>query len=247
MPQVHVLRIGSVTAVLGGIFTLAGNIIHPRAEGQLEDPETLLQIVAGSDIWVADHVIIAIGVTLLLGAFYGVTHSISDDSATAWAGLAWGVAIVGVGLGALLMLTEAVAVAGIAETWATSSGTEADLALAAGSALFHFSLALAAAAPLFLFGIAPMLTGRAILSSHEYPSWVGVAGMILGGIGVVANIGQVLTGVTTQSGLVLVPIGIVGVTVWMIYLGVVMWRRSIGSRAADDGVRPALQAERQTS
>ena len=66
MPQVHVLRIGSVTAVLGGIFTLAGNIIHPRAEGQLEDPETLLQIVAGSDIWVADHVIIAIGVTLLL-------------------------------------------------------------------------------------------------------------------------------------------------------------------------------------
>jgi threonine/homoserine/homoserine lactone efflux protein len=71
--------------------------------------------------------------------------------------------------------------------------------------------------------------------------------MILGGIGVVANIGQVLTGVTTQSGLVLVPIGIVGVTVWMIYLGVVMWRRSIGSRAADDGVRPALQAERQTS
>jgi hypothetical protein len=246
MPQTLVLRIGSVTAVLGGIFTLAGNIIHPREEGQLDDPETLLQVVADSDIWVADHMIIFIGVTLLLGAFYGVTHSISGESATAWARLAWGVAIVGVGLGALLMLTEAVAVAGIAETWATSTGPETELALAAGGALFHFSLALATAAPLFLYGIAPILTGRAILSSHDYPSWVGVAGMILGGIGVAANIGQILTGVTTQSGLVLVPIGIVGVTLWMIYLGVVMWRSSIRSRAADDGVRPASLAERQT-
>ena len=37
---------------------------------------------------------------------------------------------------------------------------------------------------------------------------------------------QLFTGVTTLTGLVLLPIGIVVVTLWIIYLGVLMWRKS---------------------
>lgn len=86
-------------------------------------------MVAGADIWVADHVVLLIAVALFLGAFYGLTHSIIGELGTVWARLAWGVAIIGVGLGLVFMLTEAVALPPLADTWANSSGVEKDLAL----------------------------------------------------------------------------------------------------------------------
>jgi hypothetical protein len=224
--QLLVLRIGGVSAIVGGVLVLVGNIVHPREPGQLDDASALLEVIVDSEIWVADHLMIMIAMTLLLGAFYGVTHSITSGPGVVWAHLAWGMSIVGVGLGVAFMLTEAVAMAGLAETWAASSGNEKDLALAAGNALFHLSLALAAGAPLFLFGATPVLVGLAMLGSIEYPSWLGWVGVILGFIAVAGGLVQILTGVTSQTGLVLVPIGIVTVTLWILYLGVVMWRRS---------------------
>lgn len=226
MSERLVLRIGGMAAIVGGILVLVGNIVHPRELGQLDEASALLEVIAGSEIWVADHLVIMIAITLLLGAFYGVTHSITRGSGVVWAQLAWGTSIVGVGLGVAFMLTEAVAMAGLAETWVASSGNEKDLALAAGNALFQLSLALSAGAPLFLFGATPVLVGLAMLGSSEYPSWLGWVGVILGFIALAWGLVQVLTGVTTQTGLVLVPIGIVTVTLWILYLGILMWRRS---------------------
>ncbi len=74
-----------------------------------------------------------------------------------WAGLGWGAAIVGVATGLAFMMTEAVAVAALADDWATSSGADKVQALAAGDAIFQLSLTLAAAAALILFGVTPIL------------------------------------------------------------------------------------------
>jgi len=226
MSQRHALRIGAVAAVFGGTMLVVGNIIHPREPGQLNDAETLLTVVAGSPIWVADHVVIMIALALLLGAFYGLTHSITGESGTAWARLAWGVSLIGVGLGVAFMLTEIVAMPALANAWANNSGAEKELVLAAGSAIFQLSLALSAGAALFLFGAAPLLYGVAMLRSDDYASWLGSVGVIFGSVSTVASVIQLFTGVTTLTGLVLVPIGIVVVTLWIIYLSVVMWRRS---------------------
>ena len=226
MSERHTLRIGAVAAIFGGIVLVVGNIFHPREPGQLDNARNLLQVVAGSDIWVADHVLILIGIALFLGAFYGLTHSITSKSGTAWARLAWAVAIIGVGLGLAFMLTEVVALPSLADTWANSSGVEKDLALAAGSAIFQLSLTLSAGAPLFLFGIVPALYGVAMLGSDDYAPWLGWVGVIFGSVSTVASVIQLFTGVTTLTGLVLVPIGIFVITLWTIYLGVLMWRKS---------------------
>jgi hypothetical protein len=220
------LRIGGVAGIIGGILTLAGNVAHPRESGQLDDAETLVRVVADSRVWVADHLIIMIGITMLLGAFFGLTHSITSETGRTWAFLAWGVAIIGVGLGIAFMLTEAIAMTALAEIWAASSGIDRDIALGAGSALFQLSLALSTGAALVLFGVAPVLVGRAILASNDYASWTGWVGLVAGAMGVAANLIQSFSGVSTQSGLVLVPIVIVAVTLWMVYLGASMLRRA---------------------
>ena len=226
MSQQQVLRVGGVGAVIGGVLVLVGNIIHPRESGQLDDAATLLAVASDSRIWVVDHLIIMIGIALLLGAFFGVTHSITGEAGAVWAQLAWGASIIGVGVGVVFMLTEATAISVLAETWAASSGPEQGLALAAGTALFELSLTLSTGAALFLFGAAPALVGKAILRSDDYPSWLGWVGVIVGVIGIGANLVPILIGRTTQTGLVLVPMAIVLATLWIVYLGVLMWGRS---------------------
>ena len=71
-----------------------------------------------------------------------------------------------------------------------------------------------------------MLYGVALLGSRNFPSWVGWVGVVFGTIGCGAGVVQLVLGVTTLTGLVLVPISIVAVTLWIICVGVLMWRRS---------------------
>jgi hypothetical protein len=226
MSERLVLRIGGGTAMVGAVMVVAGNAIHPRESGQLDNAEALLSVVAGSSIWAVNHLILMVAIVLLLAAYYGLTHSITKEPGSAWARLGWGVAIVGAAIGVLFMLTEAVALRGIADTWAASSGVQRELALAAGDALFHLSLTLSTGAALFFFGICPILVGKAILGSTEYPAWLGRLGMVLGMLGVAVNGFQILSGVTSASGLILVPVSIIGITLWLGYSGVLMLRRS---------------------
>lgn len=65
MPERTLLRIGSDSAVLGAILLMVANALHPR--GDVEGAVATLKEIADSDIWVTDHLGIAIGALLVLG------------------------------------------------------------------------------------------------------------------------------------------------------------------------------------
>ncbi len=228
MTERNSARIGAMGAISGGILLLVGNVIHPRETGQLDDVEALLSVVASSEIWATVHTVLLLGVVLFLVGYAGVTATLTES---VWARLGWGLAIVGTGLAASFMITEAVALPPMAEVWSASSGESRESAIASALPLFHLSLTLSAGAALFLFGFTPLVMGRALVSSGRYQSWLGRAGIAVGSVGVGANLYQILTGVTTGTGLILVPAGIVAATAWMIALGVLTWRRSTEPRA----------------
>lgn len=219
------LRIGGVGALGGGILTLVGNILHPREAGQLEDVETFLNVAAGSEIWVIDHFLILIAVSLLLAAFFGLGRSFTSDAAHTWARFAWTVSIIGVVFALALMVTEATGVAVVADQWATATGTEQDMALGAGRVLLELSLVFSVGAMLFLFGATPLLFGVAMVTSDDYPNWVGWAGLIFGSVALAAGTIQVLTQQTDLAQLVLFPVAAIGITLWIIYVGVLLWRK----------------------
>lgn len=237
MPPRRALRIGAVAAVGGGTLALAGNILHPREPGQLDDAESLLAVAARSDIWVIDHLVILIAVTLLLLALYALSRSFTGEPARSWARFAWAMAAVGGVFALALMLAEATAMAALADTWANGSGTERDVALAAGSAIVELSLTLSVGGMLFLFGAAPLLFGLAMLNSDDYGPWLGWVGVLFGSLGVVTGVMQVLTRLATLTQFVLFPIAAVAITLWIVYLGVLMWRKSrhAGAETAGSG------------
>lgn len=198
---------------------LAGNVLHPREPGQLDNVVNFLDAVATSGMWVVVHTVLLIGITLLLCAYLGAASSLSEDQDSFWPQLGSGLAVVGGGLGVLFMLTEATAVQAIAADWAATSGDARQFAVAAATPLFHLSLTLSTAAAIFLFGLAPLAIGQALRTSGTYPAWLGRAGILVGLISVGANLFQVFSSMTTTSALILVPIGIAGATVWLISLG----------------------------
>ncbi len=226
MSQKQALKIGAVGAIVGGVIGLIANILHPRESGTLDNTEAFLEEVSGSDIWVADHFALMIAVSLLLAAFYGLTHSITGESGTIWARFGWGAGIVGVALGLTLILSDALAISELADTWADSSGAAKDLALAAGDAVTQINFALFTGLMLFLFGAVPVLYGVAMLRSTDYAPWLGWVGVIFGLVNLAAGVIQSFAGPKDLTAFVMFPIGSIVITLWIIYLGVLMWRRS---------------------
>ena len=180
MSHRYAMRLGGATAFSGGVLTFVGNIFHPREAGQLDSAANLFDVVVRHQMRVADHLVVAIGLALLLHGFYGVTQSISSAPGAVWARFAWHMAVIGVLLGLGLMLTEAVAVTSLAHAWQGAVGIEKDLLLAAGNAVFELSLTFSVGGMLFLFGVAPVLYGVAILNSTEYGAWPAGSACCLG-------------------------------------------------------------------
>ena len=96
MPDRTLLRIGSVSAVLGAILLMVANAIHPR--GDLEDAAATLKEIADSDIWVTDHLGIAVGALLVLGGLVAIYRSITTEPGAVWARLGFAGALVSTGL-----------------------------------------------------------------------------------------------------------------------------------------------------
>ncbi len=234
MSHQHALRIGAVGAIIGGVIGLVANILHPRESGTLDDVESFLEEVSGSSIWVADHFALVVAVSLLLAAFYGLTHSITGASGAIWARFAWGAGIVGVALGLTLLLSDALAISELADTWEESSGAARDLALASGSAVVEINFALFTGLMLLLFGAVPVLYGVAMLRSADYAPWLGWVGVIFGSLSLVAGVIQTFAGPKDLTAFVLFPIASIAITLWLIYLGVLMWRRSAEVAAPAD-------------
>jgi len=226
MPERHPLRTGAVAAIGGGLLALIGNILHPREPGQLDNAASLFEVVAHTRIWVADHFLISIALALLLNGFSALTRSITGERGSAWAGFAWNIAVIGIVFGLALMLTEATAVPALAEQWSNGSGPEKDLALAAGSAIFELSLTFSIGGMLFLFGLAPVLYGVAILTSHSYRPWLGWLGAVFGSVNVAGATIELFTGEPALTFFVLFPLAAIVITLWIIYLGVLMWQRA---------------------
>jgi hypothetical protein len=210
------------------VLTFVGNVLHPREAGQLDSAANLFDVVVRSHTWAADHFVIAIGLALLLHGFYGVTQSIRNQPGATWARFAWHMAIIGVVLGLALMLTEAVAVTSLAHAWYSGS-EDKDLLLAAGNAVFELSLTFSVGGMLFLFGAAPVLYGVAMLRSTEYRAWTAWVGVVFGLIGFAAAAIQVMSGESWLAFYVLFPIASITITLWITYIGFLMWRMAVSA------------------
>ena len=71
-----ILRIGSYAGIAGALLGLVGNLLHPATP--IGDPEGVARTIAGSRLWVPDHLAIVLGLILMLGGLVAIAHSLQD-------------------------------------------------------------------------------------------------------------------------------------------------------------------------
>ncbi len=223
MPERTLLRIGSVSAIAGAVFLIVFNVLHPPS-GAFDDTRAHLQGIADSGIYQAVHVGILVGALLLLGgqgrALY---RSIAAEPGAALARLGFAAALVGTATISLDIATDGIALKVVADAWASSQ----DPALFQAAYVLEQVVAGIFSIWIFvLLGVSFSLYGLAVALSDVYPKWLGWAALVVAiGAGLI-GLAEAFSGHSVVLTNILFPIASILLTVWMLVMGALMWRRA---------------------
>jgi hypothetical protein len=221
------LKFGAISAVLGAVLAIIGNVVHPRTPASsLGDPEAFLRLIAGSPLWVTAHVGLILGSLLFLGGLVALTYSLSAEEGSGLARLGLAGALVGSAMNFVVLALDGIAMKEVAESWASASGAEKGAALHAGAALYYLDFALFDVFVLTFFGVTFILYGLAVSAGNAYPRWLGWVA-VFGGLGAtLVGLVQAYTGTSQVTFLIIFPALAALLSFWLMVMGVLMWRRA---------------------
>ena len=222
MPERALLRIGSVSAIVGAVLLVIVNILHPRGT-EWGDTRGHLQEIADSGVYLGDHIGLLVAVLLVVGGLVALYRSISSGTAAALARLGFAAALVSGGFVAVEMALDGTAIKVVADSWASSQ----DAALfQAAYVLEQVNIALFSFLIFIFFGVTFILYGLAVALADVYPKWLGWAAFALGVAAAVLGLVQTYEGPSDLLTNILFPVVSIFLTVWVFVIGVLMWRRA---------------------
>lgn len=218
------LRLGAVSAVLGALLAGVGNILHPVTPR--DDPAGAARVVADSGQWTAVHLVIVLGTLLIPVALIAVRRSLAGDGlGEALARVGVYTATIGTAVGMVLLILDGVAAKQLADQWAAAPASDKQTALALFAAHETENFALAGLFNMAYAGVPFVLFGLALTRSAAYPHVLGWIAVVAGTGSIFAGLFQSLSGRPTTTSLILTVVGPTVITVWVLVVGVLMWRR----------------------
>lgn len=220
LPDRTLLRIGAVSAVLGVVVLIGGNAIHGG-----DDPANLavsLPQYAANGNWVVAHILQFLGFLLILGGLVGLHRSIPAEPGVALARLGLATALVAVGVFGANQAVDGIAIKFVAEEWVNAPAEEKEVAFRLAEAVRHIEIGTSSFSALIL-GMSIVLYGLAIAVSDVYPRWFGWVGV---SIGLAWGVSGVVIAYVGFSQHVLIGWLSMAVALWVLVIGVLMWRRT---------------------
>jgi uncharacterized protein DUF4386 len=219
-----VFIIGGVSAIVGSLMGMVGNLIHPATP--LDDPEGVARVIAESDAWTAIHLVITFGIVLMLGGLVALYQSIRHGMAGALARFGLAAAIVGIAIGVILVMLDGVAAKHLADEWAIASQEERAMALRIVLANETINFALASSFNIVFAGVTFILFGLGVAYSGVYRRSLGWIVVVAGIASVGAGLIQAFAGEPTIASQVLTIIGPTVITLWLLAIGVLLVRKA---------------------
>lgn len=221
MPDRSTLRIGSACAIVGGVLALITNLLHPRLS-EFDDYVTAeLRLVADSDGWIPIHLGLLLGTLLISAGLYVASRTLADQGVDGLRRLAVGSLLVGTAAAVMTVAIDGYATKAVADAWAAAQD---DVTLATGTAVAEIGWAAFMSLVLVYLGTTPALIGWAVARSRAYPAAFGWPVVILGLLAVVSGVMGMLDG-PSATFFLLFTISSGLLTVWVIAIGILMWRR----------------------
>lgn len=217
------LKLGAVTAIAGAIILMAGTMLHPLGADP-GDPVAAFTEYAANDLWIGSHLSQFLGVAMMFVGLVALNDSLKGERFACLAKLGVFVGVAALAITAVLQAVDGIALKLMVDDWVSASEGQKQSAFQATLAVRRIETGVASFMAL-LFGSALALFASAVAFSTIYPTWLGWLG-IGGGIGTIA--GGLLTmfsGFSTTAMNVAMPFNLI-LVVWMVVIGVLMWRRA---------------------
>jgi hypothetical protein len=221
--QQKLIRFTAVSAIVGAILAMIGNGLHPH----LTNPtlEAFLNLVATREDWLVVHLTVILSIFCIVGGLFGVYRTIHIEPAAGFAQLGFGLAIAGSTVVAVNVASDGFAMKHIATLWANASEAEQSALLPAAEVLYQSNLGFYTVWIFLFLGFPFMLYGLALIQSNSYPRWLGWAGLISGVGCIVVGCLQFVGGETSFLTTMFLVFSVT-ITLWMLAIGIFLWRKS---------------------
>ncbi len=165
-----------------------------------------------------------VAILLLLGGLAALYRSFTEEWGAALARLGFASALVSAAMTVVFLGgTDGIAMKVVADAWASSQ----DPALfQAGFVLEQINFGLFSMFIFIFFGVTFILYGLAVALTDVYHKWLGWAALVLGIAAALIGLVQAYNGPSTLVTNVLFPIVSILLTVWVLVIGVLMWRKA---------------------
>lgn len=218
-------RIGATCSITGSVLLLVGTYLHPMKADPNEAVAAFTEY-AVDQLWVASHLMQLAGVTLMVAALLFLALQLESVSGKGWSRIAAGGAIASLAVTAALQAVDGIALKAMVDAWAVASAAQKELAFHAALAIRRVEIGLASMVSL-LFGLTVNVYGVALLVDHTYPKWLGGLAIVGGLSTIVAGVLIAYTGFSEPAMVINMSASFL-LLVWMLTVGVFMWRRGGG-------------------
>jgi hypothetical protein len=193
-------------------------------------------VIAQSDEWTLIHLVIVAGVIAMLVGLVGLRNLLPrEGKAGGLAQLGLHFAVVGTAMGLATVILDGVAAKQLADEWSVTPLADREVALRIVSANETVNFALAGIFNATFAGLPFVAFGLAIVVSRVLWAWFGWVAVVAGVGSVVAGVIQAVTGRPTVASLILTILGPSIIALWMLALGVHMWRANASLHAGAAG------------
>lgn len=220
-----ILRVGAACAILGAVISVAAGMGFGNLTNEY-GTEEVLRIIAAQPrwYWPTVHLAFIVGAFLWVIAFLALAASLERD----WRGMLGSLGAASVIIGAAIHIIDSsisgAGLAALASAWATAPATEQASLVRVGDALLYVLHGTWSSVHSYFHGVPFILSGAAVAVSARYPRWLGWIGVI-GGAGILTSGLLMFFGIALGSRRVWVVFAQV-VSLWMVAIGVLMWRRA---------------------
>jgi hypothetical protein len=233
LPSRHriLLRTGALGAIVGALVSVGAGMGFGNLTNEVGTEEVFRFIAARPPgYWPTVHLAFIIGAFLWIGAFVALAASFTRDVSWALGRLAAAAIIVG---GAVHVTDSSISGGGLAplaQSWATAPASDQAELLRVGDTLLYALSGTWWSVHTYFHGLPFVLAGLAVVASRSYPAWLGWIGVAGGTASLTAGVLQFLGALPGSERLVIVPAQLV--SLWMVAIGVLMWRSAARSAEA---------------
>jgi len=215
-------KTAATCAIAGSVLLFMGTYLHPM-EADPNETVAAFTEYAADHLWVASHLTQLAGVALMVAALLLLAHQLESASGKGWSRVAAGGAVASLAVATTLQAVDGIALKRMVDIWAAAPAAQKEVAFHAAFAVRQVEVGLASLLSL-LMGLTVTVYGVALLVNPTYPKWLGGVAIVGGVPTTVAGVVMAYTGFSGLAMAINMPASSI-LLVWMLALGVFMWRR----------------------